>query len=164
MNKAGQYWNALTKRTKIIIIVALNLLGLLNMYYVFYYKEAYFDTTQKPVFNAAGINKIEVGDGLWAWGEIGWKKHINGTKLFIRQQTDIDAFIQSVKTSRAKYNSIRPKQWLDIYFYNDYEKITTITLMENSEGIFFEYDGERYEGQNLSEILRGIYMKKNITK
>lgn len=65
--------------------------------------------------------------------------------------------------ANSKYiKNLRPDDWLNIYFYyNGGEEELSLVLNRNKEdGIFFEYNDNSFEGENLSEFIHLISTSK----
>lgn len=141
-------------------IVISNILFLLSLYYMFYYKEASFDTLKKPEINSVVINSIETDEGTWRWGSKEYDFY-NDYKVKLVRKTEIQEFCNVIKESKAKYvDNLKCKNWVNIYFDSNNNLEHKITLKYNfSEEIFFEYDNHTYEGEKLESFLKAKIYK-----
>lgn len=146
----------------IIVVVLLNIIALINALYFFHYKEKWFDDTKHPKIDVKNISKIEIREGMWKWNDKEWE-HTNSTKIIITDKNKIIKFCDVMLVANSKYiKNLRPDDWLNIYFYyNDGEEELSLVLNRNREdGIFFEYNDNNFEGENLSEFIHLISTSK----
>ncbi|MES2286924.1 MAG: hypothetical protein V4547_14635 [Bacteroidota bacterium] len=144
----------------IALVVIVNIVGFINIYYNYYYKKTHFDTSGRPQINSNQITKIEIKEGNWNWGDKVWD-FSRDTKLTLTNRQDIDFFCTTLSSLPAKYiENIRGDNWLYIYFTENGEDKLAITLNYNyQKETFIEYNDEMYDGIALAKTIRELAEK-----
>lgn len=142
------------KKPIIIAIITINILTFLNIFYVFYYKKASFDTSVKAEVPTEKITKVYSDVGTWYLNNQTfdfYKKH--SIKL---NKNEISEFCNIINASHAKYiDNVRPDYWIDINIETIDKKDILITLNQNkSDGFFFTIDyDDNFEGKDLADFI-----------
>ncbi|RZK07578.1 MAG: hypothetical protein EOO46_14610, partial [Flavobacterium sp.] len=113
------------KRILFFAIAVSNILFLFSLYYIYYYKEASFDTLKVPQINSSIINSIETDEGTWIWNSQEYDFYTD-YKVKLTDRKEIQEFFTIIKRSKAKYiDNLRCKNWINIYFEFDNKLVHT---------------------------------------
>lgn len=148
------------KRWFIAFVVIINIVGIINIAYSFYFKKKLFDSSRTPQVSSNQITKLEIKEGSWNWGDKVWK-FSRDTKLILSNRNDIDSFCVVLSSLPAKYiENIRGDDWLDIYFEENGSNKLAITLKYNHQKeVFIEYNDETYDGTILAKTIKELANK-----
>jgi len=142
------------KKPIIIAVIIINILAFLNLFYIFYYKKASFDTSVKAEVPTKKITKAYSDAGTWYWNNQTfdfYKKYsINLSK------NEITEFCNIINASHAKYiDNTRPDYWIDIDMETIDKEYILISLKQNKDdGYFFTIDhDDHFEGKALADFI-----------
>ena len=146
------------KKTIILGVIVINLLGAWALYYMFYGKENSFDYSKRAVIISSKIRKIETDLGTWKLNDSIFDFY-KDYKVEVENRNDIESFCRIIQNSKPKYIESRAQYFIDIYL-NKVDMEPQIRLLRTmSNEVYFEYEDHTYEGKELAE-----FMEKNKTK
>ena len=148
------------KKKFVLLIVTANFLFAWSFFYMFYYKDVFFDSSEKVELKQSNIEKITNGDGSWKWKKTDYDFYKDYSFSLTKYQ--ISEFIKIVNKSDAKYiENIRPQKWFDINVIDKNGNQDLITLKQNYEGeIYFDINNKTFDGNELEKYLYN-YIKRN---
>lgn len=95
------------KKSFVFAIALANIGFLLCAFYLFYYKEASFDTSKRTDLDSNKISKIHNRDGTWVWHQKNYDFYNKDS--FSLNKAQIIEFCKTANKSKAKYiENIRP--------------------------------------------------------